>query len=1255
MGYASKASGRHGRAASVALVAVLLATLLPASPVIRDVAGATLPTGFTEAVAWSGLTNPTVLQFASDGRVFVAEKSGLIKYFDGPTDTSASVFADLRTNTYNFWDRGMLGMVLDPGFPTTPYVYVLYTYDKAPGSSQVPRWGTAGATSDPCPNPPGATSDGCMVTARLSRLRATGNVWDGVENVLVEDWCQQFPSHSIGTLVFGPEGALYASGGDGASFNTTDYGQLGGSLAGTPTPANPCGDPPFATGTRLSSPSAEGGALRSQDLRTIASGGGPSYSATVLAHSPVAYWRLGETSGSTAVDLVAARNGNYLGGTILGVPGGVISDGDTAVRFDGLDDRVSVPDNDIFSLTRTGQLSVEFWARPATDAGTHVIISKGTANNYEWAIDRDGWGYHAIVYNAQGGIARIGQWTPGNWAKDTWQHVVVTLQDNVAMRIYVDGVEVASGTTWTSSSTNGTSPLEIGRRADAQFPYAGDVDEVAIYDRVLSPSEVAEHHTAGTSSGGGGPADPVSLDGTVIRIDPATGLAWPGNPNTGPDENARRVIAYGMRNPFRMTIRPGTSEIWVGDVGYTTWEEINRIVGPGAPVENLGWPCYEGVGRQPAYDATNLTICENLYSAGTGAVLSPHFTYNHASKVVSTDTCATGSSAVAGLQFYPASGGPYPAAYQRALFFADNSRDCIWVMKAGTSGLPDPAQIEMFVGAAANPVDIKLGPDGRIYYVDFDGGTIRRIDFAGATNQPPTAVANAVPTTGNAPLTVQFNSTGSTDPENGALTYAWDLDADGAFDDGTAATASWTYTTSGTVNAVLRVTDPVGASDTDVVTITVGGASNQPPTAVAQATPTSGQAPLTVNFNGSSSSDPENGVLTYAWDLDDDGVFDDSTSATPSWTYTTAGTKTPDLRVTDPLGATDTDTVTITVSPANQPPVPVISAPATNDPWTVGQLISFAGSATDPEQGSLPATALSWQLLLQHCPSNCHSHVVQTWDDVASGSFNAPDHEYPSYLDLVLTATDAQGASASVTKRLDPATVVLTFQSAPTGLQLTFDSGTAASSFQRTVIVGSAHTISADSPQTLNGLTYTFSGWSDGGAIVHGITAPATNATYTATFTTSSRAFTPVADAEVRTNKPTSNFGTLTSLRVRTGGNAMRSYLRFNVTGLSGTPTNTKLRLFITDGALAARSLYLISNTTWSETGITWNNSPALPATAYRTFQGTTAGVWVEIDLGTMVTGNGLYSIAVANGSTDVVGFDSREGTNDPQLIVTGG
>ena len=259
------------------------------------------------------------------------------------------------------------------------------------------------------------------------------------------------------------------------------------------------------------------------------------------------------------------------------------------------------------------------------------------------------------------------------------------------------------------------------------------------------------------------PNDPVSLDGTVIRVDPATGAGVAGNPlAASADPNARRIISYGLRNPFRITDRPGTDEMWVGDVGWNDWEEINVIPSAGQ-LQNFGWPCYEGAGRQSGYDSANLNMCENLY-ASPGAVTAPYHAYHHNSRVVPNETCPTGSSSVAGVQFEFAAGQhSYPSEYDDALFFADYSRDCIWAMFKGADGKPAPGLIRTFAAGAANPVNLQVGPGGDLFYVDFDGGTIRRISYQ-SSSQAPTAVATATPTTGAAPLLVSFDGPGRTTP-----------------------------------------------------------------------------------------------------------------------------------------------------------------------------------------------------------------------------------------------------------------------------------------------------------------------------------------------------------------------------------------------------------------------------------------------------------------------------------------------------------
>ena len=293
---------------------------------------------------------------------------------------------------------------------------------------------------------------------------------------------------------------------------------------------------------------------------------------------------------------------------------------------------------------------------------------------------------------------------------------------------------------------------------------------------------------------------------------------WP--PATDP--NARRIIAHGLRNPFRFTTRPGTDELWIGDVGWNDWEEINRLPVPLGAVENFGWPCYEGAGRQAGYDGANLNICENLYAAArSGDRAVPCLQSQQLA------WCRTRPVRPAARRWPDSSSNsPQRRTPTRPSTTTPSSSPTIPATASGScrrarTAIPRPVRSAPSLQAAANPVNLETGPGGDLFYVDFDGGTIRRITYTSA-NQPPVAVATATPTTGPAPLTVTFDGSGSNDPDGDTLSYAWDLDGDGAFDDSTAAQPTYTYTATGTYTATLRVTDSRGASDTDSVTITVG-------------------------------------------------------------------------------------------------------------------------------------------------------------------------------------------------------------------------------------------------------------------------------------------------------------------------------------------------------------------------------------------------------------------------------------------------
>jgi glucose/arabinose dehydrogenase/PKD repeat protein len=825
---------------------VALATVLAVSSFVgpRSASAVVLPSGFQEQIVFSGLSSPVDLEFAPDGRVFVAEKGGRIKVFDDLADTSPAVFADLSANVHNQWDRGLLGMTLAPDFPANPYVYVLYTYDAPPGRT-APVW------NDVCTN---ANDGRCVVTGRLSRLQAAGNAMTGSEQVLLHDWCQQFPSHSIGDIAFGADGMLYVAAGDGASFSAVDYGQL---PSGAPT--NPCADP-----------ANEGGALRSQDIRT-----------------------------------------------------------------------------------------------------------------------------------------------------------------------------------------------------------AGDETQ---------------------------------LDGTLLRLDPATGAAAAGNPNIGSaDPDTRRIVANGLRNPYRITMRPGTSEAWISDTGWNAWEEVNRVVDPTAGVTNFGWPCWEGNARQSGYDSANLPICETLYTAPAGTHTTPFVAWSHSSKLVAGEACPTGSSSSTGVAFYPTAGGPYPAAYNGAVFFADYSRRCIWASLPSTpGGLPDPANLRTFVSDAAAPVDLEVGPGGELYYADL-GGTIRRVRYFPG-NQPPSAVIEASPTQGPSPLTVTFNGTGSTDP------------------------------------------DPA-----------------------------------------------DEGRLRYAWDFTDDGVTD-STSPTATFTYTTTGSYTARLTVTDTLNATGTSTIAIT--PGNEAPTAVLDTPVAGTTWKVGDTIAFSGHATDPQQGALPASRLDWDLVMHHCsaPENCHEHAIRSWTGVASGSFEAPDHDYPSYLELKLVATDQEGLTHTVARRLDPETVDLTFNTVPSGLQLTVGSSSGTTPFTRTVIQGSPNSVSAPSPQGSS----TFTSWSDGGAQSHVITAPPAATTYTATYA-AAPAPQRIGYTQVGASLDSGDLNHMNGSRFVTGsGPATVTSMSVYMKGVQAAPNNQyQLAVYAdSNGSPGAR---VATSTSGALTANSWNTRPITAALAANT------------------------------------------------------
>ncbi len=299
-----------------------------------------------------------------------------------------------------------------------------------------------------------------------------------------------------------------------------------------------------------------------------------------------------------------------------------------------------------------------------------------------------------------------------------------------------------------------------------------------------------------------------SLSGKVLRINPnGTGVTdnpyYTGNPN----DNRSKVYAQGVRNAFRLNVRPSDNLVVLGDVGWSAWEEVNTVP-KGA---NLGWPCYEGNEQQNGAggDTTaykTFAFCQQMYQNVPANLKFPTHQYPH----------PPGSAIVGGV-FY--TGDNYPAQFKNRYFYGDYVRNQIQSMALDGSNNMTPGSNQLFASNAAGPVAFFTGPQGDIYYIGIYTGSIYHIAYT-TGNQAPTAIAAADKTFGPAPLTVNFTSSGSTDPENDTLGFAWD------FGDGTPvsndANPAHTYAADGTYTATLTVSDIHNNISTKTLTIHAG-------------------------------------------------------------------------------------------------------------------------------------------------------------------------------------------------------------------------------------------------------------------------------------------------------------------------------------------------------------------------------------------------------------------------------------------------
>jgi len=262
--------------------------------------------------------------------------------------------------------------------------------------------------------------------------------------------------------------------------------------------------------------------------------------------------------------------------------------------------------------------------------------------------------------------------------------------------------------------------------------------------------------------------------------------------------------------------------------------------------------------------------------------------------------------------------------------------------------------------------------------------------------------------------------------------------------------------------------------------------ANQPPTARADADRTSGPAPLTVVFSSAGSADPEGRPLTYRWDFGDGAT---STQANPSHTYAESGRYTARLTTSD--GTSDAISAALTITVGSAPTARILS-PAAGQTFRAGDAITYSGEGSDPDDGVLSGSSLSWTIVFRH---DSHIHPVLDGATGGSGTLTVPTsgHSFAgdTSFEIVLTATDADGIQSSDSVEIDPQKAGVALTTAPPGLSFTLDGISKTGPFALDELVGFRFGVGAPSPQVSGADRYTFASWSDGGAQAHDVTVPA--------------------------------------------------------------------------------------------------------------------------------------------------------------------
>ncbi|XP_004346088.2 hypothetical protein CAOG_05415 [Capsaspora owczarzaki ATCC 30864] len=498
---------------------------------------------------------------------------------------------------------------------------------------------------------------------------------------------------------------------------------------------------------------------------------------------------------------------------------------------------VFAPDGSVWLAEKGGR--IRYWPTGITDPSNHgLVIADLRTKVFNWwdrgllsIVHHPAWPAQPYLYVLYSADNKLG--SPPPRYSDQCDYdllcegsaVLARLKFDLAVPRLVEEVNLISD--WCSTSpSHHTGDMFFGPEG-ALHVLVGDSAHFDFVDYGQNERDTCQSRLpAGTQYGGAFKSQITSiLTGHLLRLDPMTGAAWPQNPARNMAGYDPRIAAIGIRNGFRATIDKVSNDIWIGDVGWADWEEVN-VIRAGtldARVPNLGWPCYEGSNVQPSYQALRGQLCTALYNAGAAAHHKPFYSYKHNDRnFAGVPTDPTLGSSVTGVAVNR--GSKFPTRFNGALFVADFSREVIFTFKAGADGKPSATSIEPFRSSASGVCDLVFGPDGALYWISIFGGYIKRVSFSNGANQPPIARLTASPGTTSAtvPFVVTFDARSSSDPDGDALVYDWDYGQGFQDANGHASTRTRTFSTAGSYITRVRVTDPQGLTNIYGLSISAG-------------------------------------------------------------------------------------------------------------------------------------------------------------------------------------------------------------------------------------------------------------------------------------------------------------------------------------------------------------------------------------------------------------------------------------------------